>query len=298
MDIVVFGAGSLGSLIGGLLARTHDVTLVGRADHVHRVREDGLSITGLCAEHVTPMATTDGRGLHADLALVTVKAFDTEAAASTLETGSFDIVCSLQNGMGNEAVLSQHFETVLAGTATYGARRERPGTVACTGLGEVAIGAPDGGPSRAATRVGDAFGDAGLNMTVETDMPHRLWEKLAINAGINPVTALAEIENGGVLEAPARALARAATREAARVARVEGVPLPDAAAVSAMEAVAEMTAENTSSMAQDRQRGRQTEIDAINGFVVDRAATHGLAVPTNRTLTGLIRAWEHGNGLR
>ncbi len=298
MDIVVFGAGSLGSLIGGLLARTHDVTLVGRADHVHRVCEDGLRITGLVTDHITPNATTDGTGLQADLALVTVKSFDTEAAARTLKTGSFDIVCSLQNGMGNEAALSQSGSAVLAGTATYGARLERPGTVACTGLGEVAIGAPDGGPSPAAMRVGDAFGGAGLNVTVQTDMPQRLWKKLAINAGINPVTALAEIENGGVLEASAATLARAATRETARVARAEGVSLSDRAAVSAMEAVAETTAENTSSMAQDRQRGRQTEIEALNGFVVDRAATHGLAVPTNRTLTGLIRAWEHGNGLR
>ncbi len=297
MDIVVFGAGSLGSLIGGLLARTHDVTLVGRADHVSRIREDGLRITGLVEDHITPRATTDGTGLHADLALVTVKSFDTEAAARALETGSFDVVCSLQNGMGNEAVLSP-VSTILAGTATYGARLEQPGTVACTGLGAVTIGAPNGGPSPAATRVGDAFGDAGLDVTVETDMPQRLWEKLAINAGINPVTALAEIENGGVLEVPAATLARAATREAARVARGEGVSLSDDMAVSAMEAVAETTAENTSSMAQDRQRGRQTEIDAINGFIVDRAATHGLAVPTNRTLTGLIRAWEHGNGLR
>ncbi|MFC4249700.1 ketopantoate reductase family protein [Natribaculum luteum] len=299
MEIVVFGAGSLGSLVGGVLAREHDVTLVGRDDHADAVHEGGLVVEGELEARVRPAATTDGRDLEADLAVVTVKSFDTAAAARTLATGAVDAALSLQNGMGNEETLARHLESpVLAGTATYGAVLHEPGVVECTGIGEVVLGPPEGGPSSVADRVGKAFEAAGLETTVAPDMPRRLWEKLAVNAGINAVTALTRTENGAILEEPAAALARGATRETARVARACDVSLSDREALAAMESVAEATAANTSSMHQDVTRGRRTEVDAINGYVVDRATSRGLTATRNRMLATLIRAWERGNGLR
>ncbi|RKD93646.1 ketopantoate reductase family protein [Halopiger aswanensis] len=308
METLVFGAGSLGSLVGGLLAREHDVTLVGREDHVAAIRESGLRLEdstddgALEVETPTttwPTATTDGRNREADLAIVAVKAFDTGAAADALATGSFDAVLSLQNGLGNEERLADRLEApVLAGTATYGALLREPGCVACTGLGELALGARAGGESPVADRIGAAFAAAGLEATVATDMPRRLWEKAAVNAGINAVTALTATENGAVLETPANDVARAATRETARVARDCDVRVSNREALAAMERVAEQTAANTSSMRQDVLAGRRTEIDAINGYIAARADERGLEVPTNRTLTALVRAWERGRGLR
>ncbi|PCR92034.1 ketopantoate reductase family protein [Natrinema ejinorense] len=301
MEIVVFGAGSLGSLVGGLLAREHDVTLVAREAHASAVRESGLRLEGVADRQssVFPAATTDGTGLEADLAIVTVKSFDTPGAADTLATGSFDAVLSLQNGMGNEGTLAARLEApVLAGTATYGAILQAPGVVERTGVGEIVLGSRDGGSSAVADRVGEAILAAGLETTVADDMPRRLWEKLAVNAGINAVTALTATENGAVLEDPANDLARAATRETARVARACTVSLSNREALAAVEAVAEATAANTSSMHQDVLADRRTEIDAINGYVVDRALEAGLEVPTNRTLTALVRTWERGRGLR
>ena len=301
METVVFGAGSLGSLVGGLLARDHDVTLVAREEHARAVRESGLRIAGEFERTVRPTAIADGRDLEADLAIVTVKSFDTEAAAETLATGSFDAVCSLQNGMGNEETLAARLgdsASVLAGTATYGAVLREPGVVACTGVGDIVLGPRDGGSSALADRVGAAFDAAGLETTVASDMPRRLWEKVAVNAGINAITALTATENGAVLEAPATELARAATRETARVARASDVRLSNRAALAALERVATETAANTSSMRQDVLAGRRTEIDAINGYVVDRATELGFEVPTNRTLTALVRTWERGQGLR
>ena len=301
MDIVVFGAGSLGSLVGGVLARNpaHEVTLVGRDPHVSAVSASGLELTGALEATVTPSATTDGRELAADLAIVTVKAFDTAAAAETLATGDYDAVLSLQNGMGNEAALAARLEVpVLAGTASYGAVLEEPGVVRCTGIGEIVLGARDGGRSERADRIGAAFTATGLETTVADDMPRRLWEKLAVNAGINPVTALARTENGAVLAAEGNDLARAAARETARVARACDVGLSNREAVAALESVADDTAANTSSMHQDVLAERRTEIDAINGYVVDRADEQGLEVPTNRTLTSLVRTWERERELR
>ena len=105
MDICVFGAGSLGSLVGGLLAREHAVTLVGRDPHVATVATEGLDLTGVLSETVHPDAGTTPPD-RADLAVVTVKAFDTAAAARTLADCDLDCVLSLQNGLGNEATLA------------------------------------------------------------------------------------------------------------------------------------------------------------------------------------------------
>ncbi|MFB6155889.1 MAG: ketopantoate reductase family protein [Haloferacaceae archaeon] len=300
MDVVVFGAGSLGSLLGGLLARTCRVTLVGRDPHVSRVREGGLRITGAVDDRVSPDAVTDGRGLTADLAVVTVKAFDTAAAAETLATGSFDAALSLQNGL-TEETLADRLEpatTVLAGTATYGARLREPGHVECTGVGRVVLGARDGGTDPLAERVGKAFRDADVATLVAADMPRRRFEKLAVNAGVNAVTALARVENGALAAGPGERLARAAARETARVARAAGVDLSDRRAAEALADVVAATAANHSSMRQDVTAGRRTEVDAINGEVVSRACDRDLSVPVNRTLTDLVRTWERARDLR
>lgn len=295
MEILVFGAGSLGSLVGGLLAREHEVTLVGREPHVGQIDEKGLQLTGELEERVWPAAATDPPAT-ADLAVVTVKSFDTPAAAQALTNVHLDAALSLQNGMGNEAVLASTLDCpVLAGTCTYGARLDEPGKVACTGIGEVVLGARTGGASRVADRVGSAFDTAGLETTVATDMPRRLWEKLAVNAGINATTALARVENGALVDGPAGEPARAAAREVAQVAQTENIDLAPESAVEAVVRVAEATAANTSSMYQDVLAEKRTEVDAITGYVVEHAVD---AVPVNETLTALLRGWEQERRLR
>ncbi|MCU4716652.1 ketopantoate reductase family protein [Halapricum hydrolyticum] len=295
MQVVVFGAGSLGSLIGGLLADEHDVTLVGREPHVGAVRERGLEITGEIETTTRPDAATTVPG-SAELAIVTVKSYDTAEAARALWAADPDVVLSLQNGLGNEETLAGTLNgTVLAGTCTYGARLVEPGVVECTGVGTVTLGSRSGGRSDAAERTGSAFERGGIDTTVATDMPRRLWEKLAINAGINAITALARVENGALRDGPASEIAARAAREVARVARASGIDLADERAVSALEGVVETTAPNRSSMYQDLVAERRTEIDAINGAVIERAS---VPVPVNETLTGLVRAWERERNVR
>jgi 2-dehydropantoate 2-reductase len=290
MDVVVFGAGSLGSLVGGLLARTHDVTLVGREPHVGTVARSGLRIEGEIDEQVRPAAVTEPPA-SADLAVVTVTAGDTPAAAAALTDCDLDACLSLQNGMGNEATLAERLDCpVLAGTCTYGARLTEPGVVACTGIGEVVLGSREGGTSELAERVGRAFADADIETTVADDMSTHLWEKLAVNAAINAATALARIPNGALVDGPAESVAARAARETAAVAREHGVDLSDDHAAESAIEVATDTAANRSSMLQDVEDGRETEIDAINGYVVDRAGD--VDVPVNETLAALVRAWE------
>ena len=298
MEVLVYGAGALGSLVGGLLARTHDVTLVGRDLHMRRIREDGLRIDGEIDERVRPRALTDGAHQSAELAIVTTKAYDTDAAARALATGEYEVVCSLQNGLTEERLVAALDPTVIAGTASYGARFVEPGRVTCTGVGEVVVGALSGGPDPLAERVGAAFDEAGIAVRVAEDMPMRRYEKLAVNAGINGPSALARLSNGETLEGPAGDIAREAAREVARVARADGVDLDEDEAVEALERVAAETAANRSSMCEDVASGRRTEVDAVYGAVIDRGERVSVRVPTCRTVASLIRAWEVGEGIR
>ncbi|MFB6084847.1 MAG: ketopantoate reductase family protein [Halorientalis sp.] len=295
MEILVFGAGSLGSLVGGLLARQHRVTLVGRDPHAATVAAEELTVDGEIECRVEPAAATEIPADAApELALVTVKAYDTDAAADAVADCEPGIALSLQNGLDNETVLADRLDCpVLAGTCTYGAMLSEPGRVTCTGVGEVVLGPREGGESDPADRVGAAFDAAGIETTVAPDMPRRSWEKLAVNAGINATTALARIENGAVLSGSAGEVAETAARETARAARAAGVDLSEEAAVAAVRRVAEATAANTSSMYQDVLAERRTEVDAINGAVAER-----IDAPVNRTLAALIRAWERARGLR
>ncbi|WP_435077544.1 ketopantoate reductase family protein [Halococcus sp. AFM35] len=285
MEVVIFGAGSLGSLVGGLCAREHRVTLVGHDPHIAAVRESGLAVEGAveCTTQPDARTTVPDR---ADLALVTVKSFDTPAAGRALADCGPDVTCSLQNGLGNEATLDTYLDTVLAGTCTYGARLAAPGRVECTGIGEISLGATDGGHSAAAERAVEALRTAGIETELSERMPKRLWRKLAVNAGINPTTALAGVSNGALADGPLHEVASEAAREVARVARGRGIDLTGREVVAALESVVAATADNTSSMAQDLQEGRRTEIDAINGAVVERAESQ---VPVNRTLAALVR---------
>ncbi|GAB7092427.1 2-dehydropantoate 2-reductase [Halorubrum luteum] len=298
MEVLVFGAGALGSLVGGLLARTHDVTLVGRDPHMRRVREDGLQIDGAVDAHVHPRAVTDGYGRSADLALVTTKAYDVDDAAKTLATGEYEAVCSLANGLTEERLVAALDTLVLAGTVTYGARLAGPGQVSCTGVGDVVVGSLSRGPHPVAERVRAAFDEAGIMTTAASDMPRRRYEKLAVNAGINGPSALARVTNGATLGGPAGEVARETAREVARVARIEGIDLTEDEAVIAVERVAEDTAANHSSMREDVEAERRTEVDAIYGAVIDRADATAVSVPTCRTLAALLRGWEAERGIR
>jgi len=300
MRIAVFGAGSLGSLLGALLDSAHDVVLVGRNPHVSAVRDGGLRVTGVDSFEASPAATTEGTSLDADLAVVTVKAYDTAAAVRDLATGDVGAAVSLQNGLGNEAVLAAGGDCpIVAGTTTHGAMLSEPGVVEWTGRGETVVGnwrVDDG--TDPATRAAAAFRAASIDATVDPDIRERLWLKLAVNAAINPITALARVRNGAAFSGPTAEYAEQAARETAAVARAEGVDIDPATAVREARTVARRTADNRSSMHQDLRAGRRTEIDAISGAVAERADEHGIDAPVNGLLCALLRGWEAGRGLR
>ncbi|MDY6774773.1 MAG: ketopantoate reductase family protein [Halobacteria archaeon] len=291
VELQILGAGSLGSLLGGLFSHSGtDVRLVGREPHVTRIRDDGLRITGEYDMTSYPEAATSPA--EAEVTVVTVKSYDTQEAARSVE-GLQEVVVSLQNGMGNEETLERVCSNseVLAGTATYGARIEEPGVVRCTGRGEIEIGDPEGGESDAAKEFAGTVSDGEVEVDLRDDMPERLWSKTAVNAGINPVTAITRLTNGEAVDDPElRRTIEEAAKEVEDVASEHGVSI-DSAAERAVD-VARSTADNESSMLQDIKAERRTEIDSINRYVVRKADEEDVSSGLNRRLAALVRGIE------
>jgi len=288
VQVQVFGAGSLGTLLGALLSCAGvDTHLVARESVVDAFK-GGVRVEGI--EDLVERPSISTETVEADVTLVTVKSYDTYDAAEDLDPAFSDdgVVVSLQNGMGNEEKLDEKLgATVLGGTATYGANMcPDDGLVEYTGEGEVVVGDYTGGASRVAERVAELLG-TGLEASATDEMDAALWEKLTVNCAINPVTALTHLKNGEAAERAPEVM-RAAARETAEVAHEKGVRVKGAPG-HALE-VARATAENESSTLQDVRAGRRTEIDALNGYVVERASETEVEVPTNETLFSLVRA--------
>ncbi len=302
MKVAVIGAGAMGSLFGALLAEAgNGVCLIDIWDeHVRAINAAGLVIEkeGTCRT-VALQATTDpGAVGTVELAIIFVKATHTAAAVETARSliGEAGLVLTLQNGLGNADTIAEVVaeRRVLAGTTAHGATLLGPGRIRHAGVGPTVLGTwsrySEG--SGEVQRVVEEFSRAGIETVLAEDVRQALWGKLLINVGINAITALTGIRNGQILDLPATGeLSRAAVEEAVAVARACGVTVREDVAEHVL-AVAAATAANRSSMGQDVDNRRLTEIGAINGAVVREARRAGLAAPVNQTLAALVETLQ------
>jgi 2-dehydropantoate 2-reductase len=302
---IVYGAGAIGSVIGGMLAESgHEVALVGRAAHMEGIRSDGLRITGLLGEHtVTSLAACAAladlpQRQPPDFILVSVKSNDTAAAGRELErsglVGDNTKVVSLQNGLGNVEELAARFGTrrVLGGRVIFGAEISAPGNVLVSvWADEVLLGGED---MESAARLAAIFTNAGIDTGAHPHIQAALWGKVLYNVGLNPLSAILEVPYGELgIQPDARELLIKLIREAFEVASAETVlPWKDDDEYLGLffEKLLPATVAHRSSMLQDMERGRQTEIEAINGEVVRRARSRAIKVPANETVYSLVRS--------
>lgn len=318
MKIAVFGTGSIGGFVGGsLLAAGSDVLLIGRARMQAQLAQHGLVLSDwkqrqhtLAPEQI-PYAQDGSALFDADLILVTVKSAATREAAEQIarygKPGA--LVISLQNGVGNDQLLRSALpqQTVLGGMVPFnvvqlGAGRLHRGTE-----GELAVDAhPALEPWLA------EFARAGLPLINPPDFRALQWGKLLLNLN-NPINALANIPLKAELEQRAfRQCLAALIEEALAVLKQAGIrparvtPLPAALLVPLLRlpnglfrliagSMLKIDPEARSSMWEDLQAGRQTEVDYINGAVVQLAREHGMRAPRNQKIIELIRqAEQHG----
>lgn len=306
--ILIAGAGALGSVVGGLLARAGwRVTLLGRRAHLDAVRERGLHVEGLFGTHRVSdlrcaVAPDEVAGPY-EAIFLTVKAYDTRtmAAAVAPHLAADGVLVSLQNGLGNleAAAGAVGAPRVLGGRVIFGAELVEPGRVRVTVYADpVLIGSPDGedGPQAAlAARWAARLAAAGIPAEPTRTLLAELWAKVLYNAALNPLGALLAVPYGDLPADPeVRPLMDAVIDEAFTVARREGVALrwadPEAYRETFYGRLVPATAGHRSSMLQDIECGRPTEIDAINGQVTARGARLGVPTPVNTILTRLIRS--------
>jgi len=299
MKIAIVGAGAMGSLFGGRLSQSgHQVLLYDiNREHVETIQTDGLVIEDLASgtqEICHPIATTQAEDLRvAEIFIIFVKSAATEAVARQFSeiTGVGTIAVTMQNGLGNEAILKKHFgeQRTAAGVTSQGATFLGPGRIRHAGRGPTHLCMSDRNNEKLEDFV-DALNQAGLETALEENIDDLIWSKLIINVGINAVTALTGLPNGRLLEFPnCKALMADLVAEAVAVAEKRGVHLTYPDPLEMVYTVAEKTGGNRSSMLQDFDRKRQSEIDFINGAIVREAEALGLEAPVNRAVTRLVR---------
>jgi 2-dehydropantoate 2-reductase len=302
MKIGIVGAGAMGSLFGGRLSQAGKEVLLYDIyeEHVQAIQRDGLMIEEPASDRrevCHPGATSRAEDLEdVEFLVIFVKSAATETVARQFSriAGSGTIAITMQNGLGNEGILKESFGEgrTAAGVTSQGATFLSPGRIRHAGRGPTHLCMSDRNNEKLREFV-DALNQARLEADLEENIEDLIWSKLIINVGINALSALTGVANGRLLDFPdTKALMADLVEEAVRVAEKKGVRLTFADPLQMVYQVADKTGGNRSSMLQDFDRKRQSEIDFINGAILREAEALGLEVPVNRVLTRLVRVLD------
>ena len=293
MKVAVMGAGAVGCYFGAMLARAgHAVTLIGRPQHVEAVNRRGLYLDSKSfQEHVPMSASTDAAVVAgSDVVLFCVKSSDTEAAGRQIapHLGEKTVLLTLQNGVDNaerlQAALPQEVIPAVVYVATEMAGA---GHVKHHGRGDLVIGASSSSEAIAAQLIA-----AGVPVTVSDNANGELWVKLIVNCAYNAISAISRMPYGQMVEGDGvPAVMDDVVMECLAVAKAAGVIVPGDVRVS-VPGIAGAMKEQFSSTAQDLMRGKPTEIDHLNGYVVRKGAALGVPTPVNRVLHSLVKLLE------
>ena len=286
------GAGSVGCYFGALLARAgHTVTLIGRQAHVQAIEAHGLRLqSATLDEHVRLSASTEAKAVAgADVVLLCVKSTDTETAARQIQPhlAPGALVLTLQNGVDNDervrAMLGPA-QPVAAAVVYVATAMAGPGHVRHFGRGDLLIA-----PSPVSERLALELAAAGIPTQVSGNVRGALWAKLVINCAYNALSAITQQPYGWLVQQDgASAVIADLVAECQAVAQADGVRM-DGDVHAAVRGIAQSMPGQLSSTAQDLARGRPSEIEHLNGYVVRRGAALGLATPVNRALLVLVR---------
>lgn len=296
MKIAVMGAGAVGCYYGAMLARAgHSVVLIGRPALVEAVRREGLLLeskqfTGRVAlqADTSPAAVKD-----AELVLFCVKSGDTESAGAAIapHLSPQAAILSMQNGVDNAARLSTVIGRPAIPVVVYVATEMMgPGHVRHHGRGDLAIG-----PSETSDAIATLMTAAGLPSQVSNRVFEALWTKLIINCAFNGLSAISQLSYSELIRQPhVPEIMRDIYDECIAVAKADGINLPDNLWQSLLEIAVNMAGQR-SSTAQDLARGKKSEIEHLNGYVVRRGSALGVAAPVNRAVLCSVQLLELKN---
>jgi 2-dehydropantoate 2-reductase len=299
---VLGGGGAMGGLLGGYLARSGlDVILVDvRPDTVAAINDDGLTIMEADGSQslVRVQATSDPASVGpVDLVMSVVKSYHTEGAIRSAAPllGPDTAILSLQNGWGNADRIGSIAgrQRVLVGLTYHSATLVGPGQVKHTGSGMTHIGELDGSATARLAAVAAGFSNAGLEVATSATIVNEIWKKLALNVCTLPTSALLRFQAHELNRHDgSRALMRGLLAEVSAVARAEGIELDETERWDAITSLLDRAIGGRSSMLQDVEANRQTEIDVINGAITAAGRRGGIPTPLNDSMVWLISALQ------
>ncbi len=309
MQVLVMGAGALGTILGGFMARAgHGVTLVGREAHMNAIAKQGLRVTGIWGEHTIPGITTctsagAAVGTDYDVIFIAVKSYDTAEVVAAIAPllSQNTLVCSYQNGLGNAEAIADvvGWERVVEAMVIFGVQVPEPGHVDVTVIARpTALGVYDVGPPAVRVKeLAQALDDAALPTVFSDQIGGELWRKVAYNSALNALCALLDVPYGTLPEmAETRAIMEDVVAELYAVAAARGLVMEPATPAEYMtlfyEKLVPPTAAHYGSTHEDFRLGRRSEIDALNGAIVRFGEAVGVACPVNQMITRLVKARE------
>lgn len=293
--ILILGAGAIGSLYGAFLSRKNDVTLIGNKTHVESINSNGLRITGDANETVRVKAETGISNIpRKTLILLTTKAHDSEQAIRGIKEilKKDTVILILQNGLGNEEVVKRVVGDevkIVRAVIKLAAEFFKPGEIKFWS-GETVVESSDAG-----AEIVNLLNECGLKARVSEHIDRETWAKLVVNCVVNPLTALFRVKNQEIWRDSLKNVRHEIISECLKVAEAEGVSLPGDMAERMDERVSSYT--NFSSMYQDIIKGKKTEIDFLNGKIVELGKKHHIPTPLNETLVSFIKFLEDENGI-
>lgn len=305
MKIVMMGAGGVGGFFGGHLVRAGcDVTFVARGAHLAALRQSGLLIESASLGNIhlpSVQATDDPTEIgSADLVIISVKLWETEAAARLIspllgpETG----VLSLQNGVVKDDILRAELgpHGLMGGVAYVATHIARPGVVHQAGaMQRIVVGEYDGRISTRVDYLQKAFVRSGVDAEISSDVLKAIWEKYVFLVGLSATTTLMRMPIGKIrINKSARALLHSLMAETVAVGRARGVALPPDYAELRLKFADTVPADMASSMFHDLEKGNRLELDWLSGGVVAMGKVAGVPTPANQFVCDALAL--HANG--
>lgn len=290
MKIMVMAAGAVGGYFGSIMAKNHDVLLIARGEHLHRIQENGLRVKSVTSGHFSSQAlAVDKPPDHyiPDVILYCVKAYHNEEACEVITPtiGSQTTILSLQNGIGCGDFLSSHFgkEKVLLGAAYIEASRSEPGVVQeYGGACRIALGDQSGDLTDRAVRVGNLLKDCNIDHRLSEDIMSDIWQKLVFISALSGMSCITRSRLEEVLDNEALSkMTMSVMCETRAAGTASGVVLPSDIVETTMAELLKHKYELVSSMYLDLMAGRPLEVDVINGAVSAIGKRFGISTPVN-----------------
>jgi 2-dehydropantoate 2-reductase len=288
--IFVLGAGAIGSSYGALLSRKNDVTLIGNENHVDAIISRGLTFSGDVQKEIFIKAETKIREVLSNtLILLTTKAHDSEKAITEIKGLLKDdtVILILQNGLGNKELVKRIVRDeiqIVRGLVKSAAQFLEPGKIAFWN-GETILE-----QTKMSKRIAWLFNESGLRTRISNEMDEEMWNKLVVNCVVNPITAILRVRDNEVAVDGLRQLRHGIVEECVKVGKCEGMVFQ----LDLKEAIEKdiMKFMNFSSMCQDIMKRKKTEIDFLNGKIVELGKKHNIPTPINEAMTCLIKFLE------